>query len=309
MAINPSPPPAPIPVGPRIGGAIGSGIPVRSEPESHTGMESNHRLRFWRPPTIGPPAYMVRVPHGQRTTVPCVRLPSRPIATPLDGHNNAARQAGHTGPHPKPSTGVPVGCLAGEAGFEPATHGSKDRRAANCTTRLYHAAYAAAMVTVCAPNHPLGTLRRCRRRRTLPACTPPCSAWSATTRWYHGPLCLPIGRRAGGVSFRAFGGIRTRGLPLRRRTPYPLGHESVVSSAVPTAVHVPDTHRAWNRTTIGIATITRSPPPHPIPGGAAPPTTPLSYQYSRPAACATGSQRFPALDSCPRQDSNLRPDG
>jgi hypothetical protein len=116
---------------------------------------------------------------------------------------------------------------------------------------------------------------------------------------YHGPLCLPIGRRAGGVSFRAFGGIRTRGLPLRRRTPYPLGHESVVSSAVPTAVHVPDTHRAWNRTTIGIATITRSPPPHPIPGGAAPPTTPLSYQYSRPAACATGSQRFPALDSCP----------
>ena len=115
-----------------------------------------------RRPTIGPPAYMVRVPHGQRTTVPCVRLPSRPIATPLDGHNNAARQAGHTGPHPKPSTGVPVGCLAGEAGFEPATHGSKDRRAANCTTRLYHAAYAAAMVTVCAPNHPLGTLRRCR---------------------------------------------------------------------------------------------------------------------------------------------------
>lgn len=77
---------------------------------------------------------------------------------------------------------------------------------------------------------------------------------------YHGPLCLPIGRRAGGVSFRAFGGIRTRGLPLRRRTPYPLGHESVVSSAVPTAVHGPDTHRAWNRTTIGIATITRSPP-------------------------------------------------
>lgn len=136
-----------------------------------------------RRPTIGPPAYMVRVPHGQRTTVPCVRLPSRPIATPLDGHNNAARQAGHTGPHPKPSTGVPVGCLAGEAGFEPATHGSKDRRAANCTTRLYHAAYAAAMVTVCAPNHPLGTLRRCRRRRTLPACTPPCFAWSATTRW------------------------------------------------------------------------------------------------------------------------------
>lgn len=51
MAINPSPPPAPIPVGPRIGGAIGSGIPVRSEPESHTGMESNHRLRFWRPPS------------------------------------------------------------------------------------------------------------------------------------------------------------------------------------------------------------------------------------------------------------------
>lgn len=87
------------------------------------------------------------------------------------------------------------------------------------------------------------------------------------------------------------------------------GPRRLVSSAVPTAVHVPDTHRAWNRTTIGIATITRSPPPHPIPGGAAPPTTPLSYQYSRPAACATGSQRFPALDSCPRQDSNLRPDG
>lgn len=87
-----------------------------------------------RRPTIGPPAYMVRVPHGQRTTVPCVSLPSRPIATPLDGHNNAARQAGHTGPHPKPSTGVPVGCLAGGAGFEPATYGSKDRRAA----KLHH---------------------------------------------------------------------------------------------------------------------------------------------------------------------------
>ena len=26
-------------------------------------------------------------------------------------------------------------------------------------------------------------------------------------------------------TLRAFGGIRTRGLPLRRRTPYPLGHE------------------------------------------------------------------------------------
>lgn len=28
---------------------------------------------------------------------------------------------------------------------------------------------------------------------------------------------------------RAFGGIRTRGLPLRRRMPYPLGHEGVCS--------------------------------------------------------------------------------
>lgn len=27
--------------------------------------------------------------------------------------------------------------FAGGAGFEPATYGSKDRRAANCTTRLY----------------------------------------------------------------------------------------------------------------------------------------------------------------------------
>ena len=30
------------------------------------------------------------------------------------------------------------------------------------------------------------------------------------------------------------------------------GPRRLVSSAVPTAVHVPDTHRAWNRTTIGI---------------------------------------------------------
>lgn len=38
------------------------------------------------------------------------------------------------------------------------------------------------------------------------------------------------------------------------------GPRRLVSSAVPTAVHGPDTRRAWNRTTIGIATITRSPP-------------------------------------------------
>ncbi len=105
--------------------------------------------------------------------------------------------------------------FAGGAGLEPATYGSKDRRAANCTTRLYHAACAAAMVTVCAPNHPLGALRRCRRRRTLPACTPPCFAWSAATRW------MPWGTRhmdsyarrcprlAGSVSLRASGRIRT----------------------------------------------------------------------------------------------------
>lgn len=73
----------------------------------------------------------------------------------------------------------------------------------------------AAMVTVCAPNHPLGTLRRCRRRRALPACTPPCSAWSATTRWMpQGPEHVPDARRdphAQRVAYLAYPpGIRTR---------------------------------------------------------------------------------------------------
>ena len=82
---------------------------------------------------------------------------------------------------------------------------------------------------------------------------------AAGTR-HMGPVPVVIHTPDGWRTLRAFGGTRTRGLPLRRRTPYPLGHEGVVSSAVPTAVHGPDTHRAWNRTTIGIATITRSPP-------------------------------------------------
>ena len=38
------------------------------------------------------------------------------------------------------------------------------------------------------------------------------------------------------------------------------GLRRLVSSAVPTAVHGPDTHRAWNRTTIGIVATHRSPP-------------------------------------------------
>ena len=72
-----------------------------------------------------------------------------------------------------------------------------------------------AYMPVCASNHPLGALRRCRRRRTPPACAPPCFAWSAATRW------MPWGTRhmdsyarrcprlAGSVSLRASGRIRT----------------------------------------------------------------------------------------------------
>lgn len=87
------------------------------------------------------------------------------------------------------------------------------------------------------------------------------------------------------------------------------GPRRLVSSAVPTAVHGPDTHRAWNRTTNRDRHHNPVAAPHPVWAGAAPPHWPLSYQYLRPAVCTTGSQRSPALDSRPRQDSNLRPDG
>ncbi len=121
------------------------------------------------------------------------------------------------------------------------------------------------MVTVCAPNHPLDTLRRCRRRRALPACTPPCSAWSATTRWMpQGPEHVPDARRDPHARRVAYLACLRRDLNPRPSVPeadaLSTGPRRLVSSAVPTAVHGPDTRRAWNRTTIGIATITRLPP-------------------------------------------------
>ena len=97
----------------------------------------------------------------------------------------------------------------------------------------------AAMVTVCAPNHPLDTLRRCRRRRALPACTPPCSAWSATTRWMpQGPEHVPDARRdphAQRVAYLAYPpGIRTRISTHRGRRAAitPTGHSHPIDTPV-----------------------------------------------------------------------------
>ena len=166
---------------------------------------------------------------------------------------------------------------------------------------------------VCASTHSLDAIRRPGCDGHRPPSRPPANACCATTgwmpwgpaTWVRCPSCplTPDGWR----TLRAFGRTRTRSLPLRRRTPYPLGHESVVSSAVPTAVHGPDTRRAWNRTTNRDRHHNPFAAPHPIRAGAAPPHRPLSYQYSQPAVCTTGSQCSPALDSCLRRDSNPRP--
>lgn len=88
-----------------------------------------------------------------------------------------------------------------------------------------------AYMPVCASTHSLDAIRRPGCDGHRPPLRPPANACCATTGWMPwGPVswvrCPSCpSRPTGGVPFCAFGGIRTRGLPLRRRTPYPLGHE------------------------------------------------------------------------------------
>ncbi len=123
-----------------------------------------------------------------------------------------------------------------------------------------------AYMPVCASTHSLDAIRRPGCDGHRPPLRPPANACCATTGWMprgappHGPGArrVPHARRV------AYLACLRRDLNPRPSAPeadaLSTGPRRLVSSAVPTAVHGPDTHRAWNRTTIGIAATHRSPP-------------------------------------------------
>ena len=165
---------------------------------------------------------------------------------------------------------------AGGAGLEPATYGSKDRRAA----KLHHPP-------------------KCRFTRPPTRWTPPAGPdVTGTARHRDHPQRLLCHDRVDAAGTRHMGpvpvvpltpdGWRTFLCLRRDSNPRPSAPEAdalstgprrLVSSAVPTAVHGPDTRRAWNRTTNRDRHHNPFAAPHPIRAGAAPPHRPLSYQY------------------------------
>ena len=133
-----------------------------------------------------------------------------------------------------------------------------------------------AYMPVCASTHSLDAIRRPGCDGHRPPSRPPANACCATTgwmpwgpaTWVRCPSC-PL-TSDGWRTLRAFGGTRTRGLPLRRRTPYPLGHEG-------------------NR------------PPTP------PDTEPASCQENQPSTIVASQPMTGPLLSCSPRDSNPQP--
>lgn len=149
--------------GPTLRGAAGlepastSALPLSYTPD---GRRSTRPHVFWPNPWVG---FAVAKPSAEQETMHGF-LRGRPGIEPASPPRHGCRRtclaaqrrlASHKEPgreHPHDAVRKTVlqslhdreavsrvhvrGCFTGEAGFEPATYGSKDRRAAHCTTRL-----------------------------------------------------------------------------------------------------------------------------------------------------------------------------